>query len=687
MLWTPDKKTLVGFALLLALMAASGMVSAAAIRAFAKSNAVVAEALEHRSDFPLLMEHLRESESSARRYVLTAEESDFAEYEQHAAAARAQLAKMQAVHVAMASELRHLETLLDQRIVLLAELTALRRTQGLTPAQEVVKAGVGKALTREISERVWELDRRQMLLVQQHQAAATAQGRRALLFAGLSGMLGVGVVLIAFSVLRRDLRRRDALELARSRLTAVLEESTDFVGTADTAGRPHFLNRAFRNAVGMEAEAPLDSLRISAFHPPWAMQRIVENGIPTALEKGAWSGDTSVRAPDGSEIPVWQVILAHRDRRGAVEYLSTVMRDLRPLLAAQAALRASEERYRDLVENSQDFIITHDLEGRILSANAALLRFSGLTLEQVIGRNLRASLHPARVTEFDEYLSTVQREGAASGLMKVVLPTGETRLLEYRNSLRTEGLDRPIVRGLARDITETHELEKLKEQFVSIISHELRTPLTSIHGALGLLASGALARDPERAAQMLRIAAENAERLVRLIADVLDLERITHSGLELERAPCTAGDLMHASAESMQGFAAAASVTVAVEDGAELRLTADRDRIRQVLDNLVNNAIKFSPAGSSVTLHADAERSGIRFEVRDRGRGIPSHKLDAIFERFQQVDVSDARERSGTGLGLAICKAIVERHGGRIWAESVLGQGSSFFFTLPAGSA
>ncbi len=232
-----------------------------------------------------------------------------------------------------------------------------------------------------------------------------------------------------------------------------------------------------------------------------------------------------------------------------------------------------------------------------------------------------------------------------------------------------------------KDITERIEIERMKDEFISIVSHELRTPLTSIRGSLGLLASGVLANKPDKSQRMLTIALENSDRLLRLLNDILDMERMASGKVAIVKQPCHAGELMQRGVDSIQALAEEASVSIVVEPG-EVILWADADRLIQVFTNLLSNAIKFSTPGSTVWLRASVQSTHILFQVKDCGRGIPPERLEKIFERFQQVDSSDSRAHGGTGLGLAICEKIVQQHGGRIWAESTLGQGSTFSFTI-----
>jgi two-component system sensor histidine kinase VicK len=237
------------------------------------------------------------------------------------------------------------------------------------------------------------------------------------------------------------------------------------------------------------------------------------------------------------------------------------------------------------------------------------------------------------------------------------------------------------------DISERNALDRMKDEFISTVSHELRTPLTSLRAALGLIAGGAITSRPEKVRQMMEIAIGNTDRLVRLVNDILDLERIGSGKAELHSVMCSMDELMRRTTSLLQASAQKNNVRFVI-DANDVQVYADPDRILQTLTNLVSNAIKFSPQASTIpsevklTAHYLSPDETL-IEVKDQGRGIPEDKLQQIFERFKQVDASDSRAMGGTGLGLAICRSIITQHGGTIWATSRLGEGSTFHFTLP----
>lgn len=253
---------------------------------------------------------------------------------------------------------------------------------------------------------------------------------------------------------------------------------------------------------------------------------------------------------------------------------------------------------------------------------------------------------------------------------------------------------------LQQEIDGRKKAEEKKDELISIVSHELRTPLACIRTALDLLATGNYGNLNAKGHQFLEIALGSTDRLLRLLTDLLDLERI-ESGLDMTiREPCNIGELMQQAVESIETMAEKAGVKLAVSS-IPVQRYVNPDHIIQVLTNLLNNAIKFSPSGTTVLLSAEIQQAEAQekipfsegvtnskyedlvIKVQDQGRGIPPDKLESIFERFQQVYASDLHQKGGTGLGLAICRSIVQQYGGQIWVESSMGNGSTFYFTLP----
>jgi signal transduction histidine kinase/DNA-binding response OmpR family regulator len=237
-----------------------------------------------------------------------------------------------------------------------------------------------------------------------------------------------------------------------------------------------------------------------------------------------------------------------------------------------------------------------------------------------------------------------------------------------------------------RDISDRNAVDRIKDEFVSTVSHELRTPLTSIRGALGLLNSGLLGNIPEKASNLLRIAVSNTDRLVRLINDVLDIERMDSGSAVLQFRKVDLCELMQQAVDTMRPMADAAGIHIQIAAG-KCDCEVDADRILQVFTNLLSNAIKFSSSGSTITLSVSPGEDILSISVSDQGRGVPDGELERVFDRFRQVDSTDSRQKGGSGLGLAICRSILQQHGGRIWAERNFPQGTTLRMVIPRTQA
>ena len=357
---------------------------------------------------------------------------------------------------------------------------------------------------------------------------------------------------------------------------------------------------------------------------------------------------------------------------------------------AQLVLRRLTWQKESILNSAGEGIFGLGVDGRTTFANPAASRMTGHEVEELVGRDPHDLIHHTRADG-----SPYRRQDcpifASLGDGTVHRSESDVYWRKDGTSFPVEYTSTPILEGgrvtgavvVFKDITGRREVERTKDEFTSVVSHELRTPLTSIRASLGLLAGGMLGPLPEKGQRMVDIAVQNTDRLVRLINDILDIERINSGLIDMHVAPCDARELAVRATEAVSAVAADGGVTV-VCDVEPAVLNADADRIIQTLTNLVSNAVKFSSPGDIVRVAGERRGDEIVFRVSDQGRGIPADKLESIFDRFQQVDASDSREKGGTGLGLAISRSIVDQHGGRIWAESVSGEGSTFTVALPA---
>nr|WP_246331979.1 ATP-binding protein [Sphingomonas chungangi] len=346
---------------------------------------------------------------------------------------------------------------------------------------------------------------------------------------------------------------------------------------------------------------------------------------------------------------------------------------------------AAAARLRAIFASTTDAILILDDAGRICSANAATVRMLGFTPEELIGRDASATLG---VAEGDG--SFHDRIGLRDG--RLVQPNRLDRSVRHR-----EGHDVPVDIALGlmelqeetqivaalRDISERKAVERLKDEFVSTVSHELRTPLTSVVGSLGLLRSGSVGELPDAARRLVEIAENNSRRLIRLINDILDIEKIGSGRMHFESVPLDLARMLDQAIGGSNGLASTKQVVLELAaDERPLIVQGDADRLLQVVTNLLSNAIRFSPEGGTVRASLVREGDVAVVAIEDEGPGIPDDFRDRIFERFSQAGEGAAMS-GGTGLGLAISREIVLAHQGKIWFGEAAGGGARFAFSLP----
>jgi PAS domain S-box-containing protein len=398
-----------------------------------------------------------------------------------------------------------------------------------------------------------------------------------------------------------------------------------------------------------------------------------------------------------------------------LEEINERERALRDRKQTQASLERLSRQSELILNSAGEGIYGLNCQGKITFVNPAAARMLGYGVKELINQFMHEIVKHSRADGVRYFLednpiyATLQ-DGTVQHITDDIFyrRDGSKFPVEYVSTPIRE--QKTIVGAVVifKDITERQIIERMKDEFVSVVSHELRTPLTSIRSALGLLARGSLNNQPEKSQRMLEIAFDNTNRLVRLINDILDIERINSGKVTMHKQICNAADLMIQAVDEMRAMAEKAEIHLELTP-ASVQLWADPDRIIQTITNLLSNSIKFSPPGSTVCLSIELEQEGevkkvedveenklenkfitpptsyLLFQIKDQGRGIPEDKLETIFDRFQQVDASNSRHQGGTGLGLAICRSIIQQHGGKIWAESTLGKGSTFYFTLPIG--
>ena len=482
------------------------------------------------------------------------------------------------------------------------------------------------------------------------------------------------------------------LEKAEERYRDLFEKSQALIWTQDVQGTLQSLNPASADSLGYQT-TEMKGRSLKDFIIPTERHTFPQY-LDRCRNQETSKGLLKLYTKNGAT-RFWMYQTSLTDEGGDVLVRCHAL-DVTESQQAERELERLSRRNELILESVGEGVYGINLAGECSFVNPAALTFTGHSREELM----------KAVHTMHEILQPHKEDGSEypweESPSYATLNDGEVRRVKAETMWRKDGsrfpvdyVVTPIVEDDERilgavvtfqDVTERRAIEQMKNEFISIVSHELRTPLTSIRGSLGLLASGLLKKFPDKADKMLKIAVENTDRLVRLINDILDIERLESGKVTVEQQECDLAGLMMGASETMQAMANDNGVRLVVEPF-QTKVWADSDRCLQVLTNLLSNAIKFSSRDGEVKLFAELEDNDtgrwVKVSVKDNGRGVPPDAVAKIFERFGQVDASDSREKGGTGLGLPICKTIVEQHGGMLWVESEVGKGSTFLFTLP----
>jgi PAS domain S-box-containing protein len=416
----------------------------------------------------------------------------------------------------------------------------------------------------------------------------------------------------------------------------------------------------------------------------------IRNGVsaPLIVEKR----DEENRVIDRITIGVVHVF----NKRYGGTFIEEDVRLLERLARNAAAVIVSAQMYREVVEEKEELV--HTIESlyaglvmvnkheRITQMNASARRIFGVKNgENVIGKPYKEVIHIEQVRELFENALTEKSEGAVEISVKDHETEAE-RVFQVQAAVVRGDEENDLIGAVAifNDITEIRNVERMKTAFVSTVSHELRTPLTSIKGFVSTLlqdTEGFYDRETQR--EFLQIIDTETDRLKRLIDDLLNVSRIESGrALQLNPKPIDLPALAERVAIIQRSYTTKHQIILDFPEDFPT-IVADEDKVDQILTNLINNAIKYSPRGGEVRVKGVAEGDTVLISVSDQGIGIPAEHLPKIFERFHRVDNRDTREAGGTGIGLFLVKHLVERHGGTIWVESEEGKGSTFYFRLP----
>ena len=641
-----------------------------------------------------LVSQFKTTESLQRRYLLTNIDKDLASYRQARAGVQQVLRGAGALPMAGESleDLRTLQGLIGRRLDLMERAVSVRQQAGLEAATAIVGSDLNRQLHEDIEELAGRTKSAQTLTLERSEqnARRTAQTVRLLIL--LSGLLSLGLLgwTIRAVIRAQASNRRIQAELADSEAMsrAITESMADGVITATPEGLIANANSAARHLFGYRLkdllEQPVAMLLPARWQPGFSAFFATLGDRPPGFRES----DTEVLAVrrDGSEFPV-NVSFGDVNVRGR-RLFTAIIRDISERKRIADALHDSEEQLRQLTDNVPALMAYVDADQRFQFHNKAYEEAFGLPREKIHGKTLLEIAGP----EFYSRISGHVREALSGYSVRYereqLTASGERR--EYVMSYFPrygEGDAQDKVIGfftLGTDVTELKRIDRMKSEFVSTVSHELRTPLTSIRGSLGLVSGGVAGALPERAKSLVEIAKNNCERLIRLINDILDSEKIESGKMQFELQSLELLPLLQQTLADNEGFAAQHQVKLILHAPRQpLKVQVDSDRLLQVMTNLLSNAIKFSPAQGTVLVLLGRHAGRVRVEVSDNGPGIPEEFRQRIFQKFSQADSSDTRQKGGTGLGLAISKAIIERMEGSLGFTSKVDVGSTFFFELP----
>ncbi len=428
---------------------------------------------------------------------------------------------------------------------------------------------------------------------------------------------------------------------------------------------------------------PLDGRpRVASLPEIWAGEVAT---LPLADSAGL-AGEVHLLGPTG--FAARRGLAEPRRRQALLGSLMTAVR----LHKEAARLRQENRQLNSILHFSGDGIVTVDANLRITSFNPAMEAMTAWHQHEVVGKFYYDVLRPLDPHgdplgySRDPFVQAIETGRASVSRELILLTRDGQRIIASITAAAVRSPQGQPISGVlnVRDITRTREAEELRTTFISVTSHELQTPIAIIKGYASTLAREDAHWDTETLRARLRAVEEEADRLNHLIGNVLYASRIQVGGLKMERAEI---DLAEVTRSVVRRFTArSADVDISVRMPANFPLVnADRERIEEVLFNLLDNAVKYSPRGKRIRVRGQVTDGEVIISVVDTGQGIPLREQERIFERFQRVDNTSSRSTQGAGLGLYICRAIVAAHGGHLWVQSELGRGSRFSFSIPRG--
>jgi PAS domain S-box-containing protein len=636
----------------------------------------------------------KSTESLQRRYLLTRSEADLAVYRQASIRLKQALPQMLAARTGSSDpqDWQTLESAISARIQLMERTVDAGQKSGADAAAVLVGNELNRKLDEEITALVPRIRNGEIRTLDSAREAArkNAQTVKYLIVAG--GLLSLGILawaaLMIFRAQARRLRVQAKLADSEALARAVAESMADGVVTVTQAGVVVNANTAAQQLFGYTLQQ-LQGQHVALLLPERYQMAFRAFFDSLALRPtGFRESDTQVMGQrrDGKEFPVRA---SFGDVSvGGQRLFTAIIRDVTESKQIADALRDSEAQMRQLTDNVPALIAYVDRDQRFRFHNKAYEEIFGLPRAKIQGKTMLEVMGPALYAEVRGKVEEVLAGYAVRYEREQTTASGEKReyVMSYLPRYGEEDEEDTVIGffSLGTDISELKRIDRMKSEFVSTVSHELRTPLTSIRGSLGLVSGGVAGALPDRAKALVEIAKSNCERLIRLINDILDSEKIESGRMPFDLQPHEMRPLLERALADNEGLAAQRKVKLVLHAPKQpLRVCVDSDRLLQVMANLLSNAIKYSPGEGQVLVLLGRHAGRVRVEVSDNGPGIPEEFRQRIFQKFSQADSSDTRQKGGTGLGLNISKAMLERMEGDLGFSSRVDVGTTFFFELP----
>lgn len=513
-----------------------------------------------------------------------------------------------------------------------------------------------------------------------------------------------------FMTLAIEAEERQKARRSVERLAEILQLTTDFVGISKVDGHSPFMNGGGRKMLGINEYENIADLQVRDFLPDSAWKIYREEALPLVMIDGVWAGETFLRRRDGSELAVSQVLIGHRNDSGKIEYLSTIMRDISDRKRGEQALRQSEERFRALYEDNPSMYFIVDANGIVLSVNRYGAEHLGYRVKELVGKSVLGVFHeddkatvaerfqlclqqPDKIAEWEfrkihkngslmwvkEYVRVVESHDGRPVALIVCDDITEQKKTELKIQQLNAELEHRVAERTAQLQAANHELEA----FSYSVSHDLRAPLRAISGFSDALLADHADRLDEQGLHYLKRINVASQRMGHLIDALLSLSRIMRK--ELHFSDVNLSDMAQQVMAELPNQNPKRKVEFVVQPG--LKVSADPGLIRIVLENLIGNAWKYTAKREqakiefgSISLPGDHHQQA--FLVRDNGVGFDMAYTGQLFRVFQRLH--SKKEFEGEGIGLTTVLRIIQRHGGKVWAEGSVGEGACFYFTIGA---